>query len=293
MQTDFLDRQAFYTQFRAWAEAQPLVRAALLTSTLAVPGARTDIFSDYDIILIMRDILPFHERRDWLASFGPVMALYHDPLRQEDGFPHSGYVVQFDSGLKIDFTLWQVGYLQKIAAQPHLPDELDAGYMILLDKDHLLDALKAPSYQAYIPKPPSQTAYLEIIDNFFVASIYVGKYLWRDDLTAARHIQDVELLQEELIPMLTWLVEIERQWTLRPSLYGRGLKQWLRPALWADLEACYTGPGWEDSWAALFNNLALFGKVAREVGQGLGYAYPEDTHRRASAYLQKIKEQDR
>jgi aminoglycoside 6-adenylyltransferase len=107
--------------FLAWAETQPQVRAAILTSTRAVPHAMVDIFSDYDIILILTDILPFHHSRTWLEAFGHVLALYHDPLMEQDGFQHSGYVVQFEEGLKIDFNLWPVGLLAHIAAAPRRP----------------------------------------------------------------------------------------------------------------------------------------------------------------------------
>jgi aminoglycoside 6-adenylyltransferase len=47
----------------------------------------------------------------------------------------------------------------------------------------------------------------------------------------------------------------------------------------------------EESWEALFRTLALLRKVAIEVGESLGFAYPDDMVRRALAYMQKVKEQ--
>jgi aminoglycoside 6-adenylyltransferase len=46
-----------------WAEHQPLVRAILLTSSRAIPNAPGDVFSDYDVILAMLDVHPFHVDR--------------------------------------------------------------------------------------------------------------------------------------------------------------------------------------------------------------------------------------
>jgi len=37
--------------------------------------------------------------------------------------------------------------------------ETDAGYLVLLDKDHLTDGLKPPTYTAYIPTPPTEIEY--------------------------------------------------------------------------------------------------------------------------------------
>ena len=91
-----------------WADQQDLVRAVVLTSSRAIPNAPVDLFSDYDVILSLRSIEPFHADRRWLKVFGPVLAVYRDPLIDEDGLVRSAYVVQYENGLKIDFNLWPV-----------------------------------------------------------------------------------------------------------------------------------------------------------------------------------------
>ena len=276
----------------AWGEARDSVRAMLLTSTRAVPDADPDVFSDYDVILVLTDIQPFATDRAWLEDFGHVLTLYRDPILLDGEFEHSGNVIQYEDGLKIDFTLWLVGLFQRIVAAPELLDELDAGYQILLDKDRLTDDLKPPTYQAYIPRPPTETAYIERIETFFLEAIYVAKLLWRDDLIAAKHIMDGMMKQESLLQMLEWHAEIDHGWTVKPGPYGRRLKQWLRPDLWAELEASYTGGGIEANWDAMYRTIALFRRVALEVGERLGYAYPHVLERRVRIYLQRVKQTD-
>ena len=95
-----------------WGESQPSVRAMLLTSTRAIPNTRVDVLSDYDVILALQNIHPYHEDRGWLEAFGRVLVLYHDPLMREGKYLRSGYVTHFEDGLKIDFGLWQVEILQ-------------------------------------------------------------------------------------------------------------------------------------------------------------------------------------
>src|SRR5687768_15221379 len=63
-----------------WAEQQESIRAMLLTSTRAIPNGPVDIFSDYDIVLIVKDIHTFHEDRSWLEDFGEVLVAYWDPI---------------------------------------------------------------------------------------------------------------------------------------------------------------------------------------------------------------------
>jgi aminoglycoside 6-adenylyltransferase len=280
-------------QLIQWAAQQPLVRAMLLTSSRAIPQAPADVFSDYDVILALGDIHPFYADRTWLEAFGPVLALYRDPLIRDRGLERSAYVTQYENGLKIDFTLWPVEILQRIAADPQLPDEFDTGYGVLLDKDHLTDGLKPPTYKAYIPKPPTETEYQAVVEVFFLEAAYVAKFLWRDDLIAAKHVLDHFMKQEHLRPMLEWHLETDNQWSVKPGLYGRRLKKWLRPDLWIELEGTYTGAGLEENWEAMFKTIALFRKVAIEFGDRLGYSYPHDLDRRAIAYLQKVKNLER
>jgi aminoglycoside 6-adenylyltransferase len=276
-----------------WAEHQTLVRAMLLTSSRAIPNAPTDIFSDYDVILAVREVHPFYTDRAWLEAFGPVLVLYRDPLEAYYGFPKTAYVTQYENGLKIDFTLWSVEILQQVEADPELPAEFDAGYRVLLDKDHLTNALRSPTYAAYIPRRPTQAEYQTVVELFFHEATYAAKHLWRDDLMAAKYNLDHAMKLENLRLMLEWHIEIDQQWTVKPGPYGRRLKKWLRPDLWAELESTYTGAGLEANWDAMFNTIDLFRRVASEVGERLGYAYPVDLDQRAVAYLEKVKTLDR
>src|SRR5678816_236230 len=140
-----------------WAESRDNIRAVLLTSTRAVPGARVDALSDYDVILIVRSIQPFVEDRTWINDFGEVLVVYWDPVYPDRtfGIDMIANVTQYADGLKIDFTLQPVSLFEKIATAPALPAELDAGYRILLDKDQLTVSMLPPTGTAYIPKRPT------------------------------------------------------------------------------------------------------------------------------------------
>lgn len=284
-----LSQEETIKYFVGWATQQDSVRAMLMTSTRAIPNGPVDILSDYDLILVATDIYPFFNNRDWLAAFGRVLALYRDPIVHDGDFEKVGYVVQFEDDLKIDFWIWPIGLLQRIAGESHLPLELDAGYRVLLDKGNLTSGLKPPSYKGYIPAPPTETRYHEVIEVFFLDTIYVARYLWRGDVIAAKHILDAMLKQEHLLPMMEWHAEIDHGWSVSPGPYGRRLRQWLRPDLYAELESTYTGADVEANWAALFTTIALMRRTAAEVGAHLGYAYPHDLDQRAVAYVHKIK----
>jgi aminoglycoside 6-adenylyltransferase len=275
-----------------WAEKQEPIRAMLLTSSRANPNAPVDVFSDYDVILVVTDIHPFHEDDGWLQDFGKVLVVYRDPIRPEYGLEKFARITQYEDGTKIDYTIWPVGIMERVVEEPSLPDYLDVGYFVLLDKDHLTDGLKPPTYSAYIPSPPSEAEYLRVTEEFFHESTYVAKNLWRDELIFMKYNLDYIMKFKLLRKLLEWRMEIDQNWSVKTGAYGRGLKQRLMPETWAELEATYAGAGMEENWAALFKTIDLFRRVAIEVGDHLGYGYPHDLDQRMVAYLEKVKEMD-
>jgi aminoglycoside 6-adenylyltransferase len=276
-----------------WADQKDSIRAMLLTSTRAVPvpNAPVDEFSDYDVVLIVEDIHPFHEDRRWLEDFGEVLVAYWDPiyLDPDFGIQKFGNVTQYADGLKIDFTLCPLEMLRKIVQAPVLPAELDAGYRILLDKDNLTEGMKSPTYRAYIPVPPTDEIYQTMINDFFSDPPYVAKCLLREELFPAKWCLDYDMKHVYLRPMLEWLMGLNHNWSLPTGSLGKGLKKKLSPEIWSQLEAAYAGADIADNWEALFRTMALFRQVAMEVGKGLGYDYPIELDKRVTAFVKEMQ----
>lgn len=108
-------------------------------------------------------------------------------------------------------------------------------------------------------------------------------------MVAAKYILDHSLKHDHLLPFFKWLIEIEHQWSLKPGPYGRGLKRWLRHDLWIELEQTYTGADIESNWLALFRSVDLMRQVASEVGEALGYRYPDELEERVRKYLHWVR----
>ena len=275
-----------------WAEQRNAIRALLLTSTRAVPGASVDLLSDYDVILIVEDIHPFYEDRSWLGDFGEVLVVYWDPIfpDPEHGDEKTANVTQYADGLKIDFTLWPVALFQKIVQAPVLQAELDAGYRVLLDKDHLTREMKPPTYQAYIPTRPTNEAYQLLINDFFTDVPYMGKCLLRGELLPAKWCLDFDMKHVHLRPLLEWRAGVEHNWSAPTGSLGKGLKKLLPHETWSRLEDTYAGASPQDNWEALFRTITLFREVAMEVGKGLGYEYPLELDQRVTAFVQRMQD---
>jgi aminoglycoside 6-adenylyltransferase len=272
-----------------WGERRSAVRTMILTSTRAVPGARVDFFSDYDVVVAVTDVRPFHDDRSWLDDFGRVLVVYRDPMRKAAGGERFAFITQYENGLKIDFTVCATGVLSRLARAETLPEDLDVGYAVLLDKDGLTQTLADPTHSAFVPSPPDETAYGELIEEFFHEATYVAKHLWRDDLLPAKYNLDHAMKQVNLRRMLEWRIGTEHDWALPTRAYGKGLKQMLPADTWRELKAAYAGGDIEQNWAALFRTIALFRRVAGEVGGRLGFTYPEDLDARVTRYLEEVR----
>jgi aminoglycoside 6-adenylyltransferase len=273
----------------AWARGRSDVHALILTSSRARPNGRVDDLSDYDVIVAVTDLGTFAVDDAWLAELGQPLVRWGD--ESEDAgwrIPFRGVV--YKDMMKVDYTIWPVEMLGQVAALDVLPDELDAGYQVLVDKNNATAAWREPTYRAFIPERPSAKRYRALVEEFWWDATYAAKALWRDELVFAKsYMVEHEMRLEVLSPMLDWYLAIDNDWS-RPSGYkGREWKRRLPTDLWAELEATYVGPGIEETWEGLYRLAELFRRVAIAVGSALGYDYPSDVDDRVMAHVESIR----
>jgi aminoglycoside 6-adenylyltransferase len=271
-----------------WGSAEANVRALLLDSSRAVDGAPLDRLSDYDIVVVVSATAPFVADETWLRAYGMPLVQFRD-TSSTLGLTTYHRLALYEDHTKIDYSLWPVEVPRASAERRALPEDLDWGYRVLLDKDGLTTDLPAPTHTAHIPPRPSESEYQALVEEFWWESTYAAKHLWRDELMHARYNLDVVMRHALLGRMLEWRVELDHDWSLRPGVAGRGLKRHLPADLWAELEATFAGPGSEENWRALFAMTALFRRVAFDVATALSYQYPTVLDRRVTAYLEEVR----
>jgi aminoglycoside 6-adenylyltransferase len=108
----------------------------------------------------------------------------------------------------------------------------------------------------------------------------------------AKYSLDYVMKLNYLRQMLEWHIGVENNWTLKSGAYGKGLQKLVDPEMWSELESTYAGADLEENWAALFNSIALFRKVAINVGGHLGFEYPHELDGRMMNYLLKVRNLD-
>lgn len=258
----------------AWAEAEDAVRAVVLTSTRARPEGPPDELSDYDIVLVMTDLGRF----DPAAAYGRPAARWGD---EHDVHGEAGHFrgVVYEDGVKVDWTLWPATVPALIATRG-LTDNLDVGYTVLIDKDAATRDWPQPTFRAHIPSKPTEGEYVALVEEFWWSATYVAKARARGESFFMRFVLDSDITYGALRRMLEWSVEVERGWQWKPGAWGRGLEHALRPQVAHELAEA------RDSFE---RTIALFRSVAHEVGEALGYSYPQRTDDAVSAYIERLR----
>lgn len=258
----------------AWAEAEEAVRVVVLTSTRARPEGLPDSLSDYDLIVALDDLGRF----DPAAAYGKPAARWGD---EHDLHGTTTYFrgVVYDDGVKVDWMLWPANVPELVAAHG-LTDSLDVGYRVLLDRDASTVRWAPATFRAHIPSIPTECDYVGLVEEFWWDATYIAKARARGERLFYRFMLNTEITHDVLRRMLEWSIEIRRGWSWRPGAFGRGIERELAPDVREELEAA------EGSFE---RTVGLFRRIAREVGDALGYAYPQYADDAVSRYIDKVK----
>jgi aminoglycoside 6-adenylyltransferase len=283
------EEAAVLARLVAWGEAYPSIRALVLTSSRARADDSVDALSDYDLIVVVDDAAAFIADDDWVSAHAQPLASWAD---QDEVYGMTTYFrgVVYADGVKVDYTVWPDTLLERVAEANALPDALDVGYRVLLDKDGRTSDWPAATHRAHVPAKPTETEYRALVEEFWWDTTYVAKALWRGEVVFAKFVLDYDAKLVALRRMLEWRIELDQDWSWRPGAYGRGLERRLPADIWSELADTYVGTDIEDNWHALFRTTALFRRVATEVGAALGYAYPLEVDDAVTAQLEGVRQ---
>jgi aminoglycoside 6-adenylyltransferase len=269
------------THFGEWARGNNLVRAAVLTSSRVDPEGETDFLSDYDIELYVSDIGPFQKDDEWLTAFGPIMVRW--PIRPRSTFDEKWLtrLVLFKDGVRIDFQITDQTTIEA--------DAYDNGYRVLLDKNRLTAGIHEPTFSKFIIKKPSREEYETLVHEFWWDAIYVPKCLWRDELPFAKFMLDNVLRYSFLQRIVEWYIGLHNDWSVNTGIYGKRFKRYLDAETWLEFESTFAGADLEENWRAFFNTVNFFRKLAKQIGNSLGYDYPVRLDEEVLQYCLRIR----
>jgi aminoglycoside 6-adenylyltransferase len=273
---DITDVETVYRElenrFVKWADNEPDVRIAVVVGSRAREDHPADKWSDLDIIFFSRNIDKYIYTDDWLKNIGePVMSFLQDtPI--PGGTEHR---VLFKGGYDVDFVVTTVDGLDELANHPGVPELLHRGIRVLVDKDRLIEEKLESEYILPPLKPPEESQYLNLVNNFLYHCIWTSKKLNRGELYTAKSCLDIYLKSNLLLRLMRWHTLSSKGWDTDVWHGDRFVEEWADPGIITDLENVFAYYDEEDIWRALFATMELFRWVAKETADNLKYSYPE------------------
>lgn len=134
------NEETILNELLTWAQSKKNIRAVVMTSSRVNPNASIDIFSDYDIELIVTRLHDFIKSDKWIFHFGSIIANV-----KERNSKSLTQLVLYSDGVRIDFQLYAVSEFIRKTNQSSLPEHWDIGYKVLLDKDGITLRLPQPA----------------------------------------------------------------------------------------------------------------------------------------------------
>ena len=275
--------EEMYTLILTTAQEDARIRAVILNGSRANPNAPRDVFQDFDVVYVVRDLPSFTSDHSWVARFGELMIMQM-PDAMLSASPETlsfAYLMQFMDGNRIDLTLFPLERLDAL--------ENDSLSVLLLDKDGIIPPFPPPNERQYFPRPPTAQAFADCCNEFWWVCPYVAKGLWRAEILYARTMLD-EVVRAQLMQMLTWYIGVKTQFACNPGKMGKYFQRYLEPDLWALLLQTYADASYAATWEALLTMGALFRRVAAPLAAHFGFDYPHGDDERVSAYLRHVRD---
>ena len=272
-------------KLKEWATAEDNIRGLILTGSRAIKG-KFDKLSDYDVKIFTNNSSIYTKSDSWLSKIGNSLICVHEKLLWYKETIQTRLVI-FEGGVKVDFSFYPIEALTSLT-KGSLPEEYNAGYHVIIDKDKVCKQLPKPSFNSYKQKPPTEKEFHRVINEFWFEAYHVAKYLARGDLWSVK-FRDNGLKQEFLLQMIRWNEQAKHQWDYSTHSQGKRMQEWVGEETWDSLQKCFAHYSSSDSWSALNKTLSLFRHLSKETASLLKYSYPNNLDKNISSLIQKYK----
>ncbi|HIH46745.1 TPA: NUDIX domain-containing protein [Candidatus Woesearchaeota archaeon] len=253
-----------------WVQTNPKIKALLLVGSRAQQNM-VDELSDYDVSVFTDSISSIINEDQWLNQFGKVWICVHEHKEWEgQSFPTR--LVIFEGGIKVDFSFWPTDLLKRWNQGAPMPDDLMAGFNILVDKEKLTQNL--PKHPKPLTSKPTQQMFDTVIQEFWFEAYHVSKYLKRNDLWSA--LFRMGLLRDHfLLKMIEWNEQARSNWTVLLHPNGKNLHSWVCPETREAVQHVFAHFDQTDCWDALKHAINLFRRSAAETAAMCGFTLSE------------------
>lgn len=271
------------TRIIEWAEREKDIQALILVGSRAGKQS-VDEFADFDISVFAETHLPYTQNDQWLFDIWKIWVSVPEQFFRKNEIVPTRLVI-FEDGIKVDFAFYGLHVLDELVRDG---DELNTGFKVLLDKDGKTKRLQPTSFVKSKCAKPSETEFVNRVNEFWYETYYAAKYLKRDELWLAKLI-DCNL-KRFLLEIIEWHEQSKHNWDYETYYSGKAIKSWASADIWENLHQTFAHFDSVDSWASLFATMNLFRRLAAETAQMLKFSYPQEVDRNMTEFVLRIKD---
>lgn len=257
------------------------IRAIILSGSRANPECPIDRYQDFDIEYIVEDTAPFWDNMTWIEENFGKPSLMQKPENMKLIPPENDgkyvYLMIFPDGNRIDLTITNEKYTDN--GEPAI---------ILLDKDHAFPQVKIdPSH--WCVKKPTEKLFSDCANEFHWCLNNVAKGIARNEIPYSMAM--LGYVREMLTQMISWYIGLGHDFKVSVGKAGKYFKNYLSEDLYKRYLSTYPIANAEEIWRASFEMVSLFGEIARQVAEKLGFRYDEDEEKGILDYMKLVKRQ--
>ncbi|MBU8567214.1 aminoglycoside 6-adenylyltransferase [Virgibacillus pantothenticus] len=268
------------------AQQDERIRAVVLNGSRANPNVEKDMFQDFDIVYVVKNMASFTSDHTWVDIFGDriMMQMPEEkvtPPPENKG--HFVYLMQFIDGNRLDLTLIPE---EKLA----LFQPFNSLSMLLMDKDQLIGNLPPTSEKDYYIQRPSEQEFADVCNEFWWICLNIGKGLWRKEITYTMFMYE-QINRNVLMQMIDWHIGVKTNFSASSGKLGKYYPTYLDKQDWENYMKTYSGGNdFEQIWQALFTMCQLFTRLSKHVAHTLDFAFPHEDITNVTMYLRRIRE---
>lgn len=266
------------------------IRAVYMNGSRTNVRAPKDLFQDYDIVYVVKELGSFLRDESWIDVFGERLIM-QEPMKLDQylglssgdtqGVEDYAYLILFNDGNRMDLSLKTAG----VMLAEYTGDSLT---LPLLDKDGCLPAIPPPDDHSYHIHQPTAGQYFSCCNEFWWCLQNVAKGIWRDELPYVMQMfQSTSHI--ELDRMVSWWISLQQSEGVATGKMGKYFKRYLPTEYWQQYEQTYSDCRYETIWKSVFVTCDLFSRLARDVADQLGYPYLDADEANMTRYLDLVR----
>ncbi|MBP1996667.1 aminoglycoside 6-adenylyltransferase [Paenibacillus eucommiae] len=255
-----------------WGNLNEEIIAIYMVGSRARVDKPFDEFSDLDIVVFSTNPDYYLQNDEWLLSIGKVWTSFM--YNTAGGDPER--LVLFDQGAEVDFLFHPVSNFDNLIKCGETPQGFQLGAKILLDKTGIGEKILPQTIKtakASENNRITESAYLQVVNMFGFACLYVAKQILRNEMWVANQ-RDKDCKQ-----LLLLMVELHAKALHGPDYdtwhAGKFIDEWADIDVVTNMKQSFGDYDQKNSWKALCISFELFSRLSWGVANTYNFAYPD------------------